>query len=55
MKKIKDIKDFTIDFVGIGRGVVIILGLLYTRGTPIFWIMLYLLLKEVKLWIKFRG
>jgi len=52
MKKIKKID--TIDIMGIGRGVVIILGLLYTRGTLIFWVMLYFLLKEIKFWIKLR-
>jgi len=52
MKKIEKID--TIDFMGFGRLVVIILGLLYTRGTPVFWVMLYFLLKEIKFWAKFR-
>jgi len=47
-------RSFTIDFMGIGRLVVIILGLLYTRGTPIFWVMLYFLVKEIKFWIKLK-
>jgi len=50
----KKFEDIEVDFMGIGRLVVIILGLLYTRGTPIFWIMLYFLIKEIKFWIKLR-
>jgi hypothetical protein len=50
----KRIEDFTVDFVGIGRLVVIILCLLATRGTPLFLFALYFLLKEIKLWIRWK-